>query len=370
METQWVGNAVWRWLTFLILILVALAVGRLGRLLLEQGATRVRKQNRDTLAVLLHALAKPIVLLTFTAVLWLCVKGEVLVLPESLLSVAITVIRVLGAIALGYAVYSLVDLVDYYLHGLAGRTDSKVDDILLPLVGKSVRITVCVLVVVQVVQTLSDRPLTSILAGLGVGGLAVALAGQDTIRNFFGSLVIVADKPFEIGDRIVVEGQDGPVESVGFRSTRIRTLDGHLVTVPNAEMVNKTVRNIGKRPYIKRTANITVTYDTPPEKVDRAVEILKEILDNHEGMHPEFPPRVFFSDFNDWSLNLVMLYWYHPPDYWSYMAFTEKVNRQILRRFNEESIEFAFPSRTVYLAGQAAQDSAGPLGRQQDACSC
>jgi len=215
-----------------------------------------------------------------------------------------------------------------------------------------------VLVIVQIFQTVSDRPLTSIIAGLGVGGLAVALAGQDTIRNFFGSLVIVGDKPFEIGDRIVVEGYDGPVESVGFRSTRIRTLEGYLVTIPNAEMVNKVVCNIGKRPHIRHMANITVTYDTPPEKVDLAVAILKEILHDHEGMHPDFPPRVFFSGFNDCSLSILMIYWYHPPDYWSYMAFTEKVNGEILKRFNDEGIEFAFPTQTIYIAGQdAPQDS-------------
>jgi len=357
-----VGNALWRWMTFCAVILLALAVGRLGRFLLEHAATGFERRKQEARSVLFRSLGKPAIILAFSLGLWLCAQAGILILPEGLQSVSETIIRVLGAIALGYAVYSLVDLVDYSLHQLANRTESKVDDILLPLVGKSVRITILVLVVIQIVQTVSDRPLTSILAGLGVGGLAFALAGQDTIRNFFGSLVIVGDKPFEIGDRIVVEGQDGPVESVGFRSTRIRTLDGHLVTVPNSEMVNKVVRNIGKRPYIRRVANITITYDTPPDKVDRAVEIIKEILDDHEGMHPDFPPRVFFSDFNDCSLNILMIYWYHPPDYWSYMAFTEKVNRQILNRFNAEGIEFAFPSQTVYLAGRDAASRVGTAG--------
>jgi len=207
-----------------------------------------------------------------------------------------------------------------------------------------------VLVIVNVIQQVSGRSITTILAGLGVGSLAIALAGQDTIKNFFGSLVILTDKPFEIGERIVVDNFDGPVESIGFRSTRIRTLDGHQVTIPNSEMVNKSVRNIGRRPYIRRLSNITVTYDTPPAKMRMAVAIIEEILTNHEGMNADFPPRVYFDGFNDTSLNIMMIYWYHPPDYWKYMQFCESVNLRILERFNEEGIDFAFPTQTIYLA--------------------
>jgi MscS family membrane protein len=87
--------------------------------------------------------------------------------------------------------------------------------------------------------------------------------------------------------------------------------------------------------------------------IDRALEILKELLDNHEGMHTDFPPRVFFSEFNADSLNIMVMYWYHPPDYWSYMAFSEKFNKEVFRRFNEEGIDFAFPSQTIYLAGDS-----------------
>jgi MscS family membrane protein len=315
---------------------------------MERAGDRAAGGARELQGVVLKALARASTVMCFTLALWFGLA--MLLLPEAARGVADTVTRVLYAAAVGYAIYCLVDVIDYYLGRVSSRTESKVDDMLAPLVGKSVRITVLVLVVLQVVQALSDKPMTSIIAGLGVGGLAIALAGQDAIKNFFGSLVIVADKPFEMGDRIVVDGHDGPVEKVGFRSTKVRTLDGHLVTIPNAEIMNRTIQNVGQRPYIKRVANITITYDTPAEKVREAVDILKAILDNHEGMDEEFPPRVYFSGFNDCSLNLMMLYWYHPPDYWMYMAFSERVNQEILRRFNEAGIEFAFPTRTLYLA--------------------
>ena len=349
-EISVAGNELWRLVVFFAVVLFSLVAGRLAGFYMEKSAKRYESGRRVLLGIVLGSLAKSMIFIAFA--LGFSLGMAVLSLGEGLKSVLNTVSRVLNAAAIGYATYCLVDVVDHYLSSLARRTVSKVDDMLVPLVGKSVRITILVLVLLQVVQALSDKPITSILAGLGVGGLAIALAGQDTIKNFFGSLVIVADKPFEIGDRIVIEGHDGPVESVGFRSTKIRTLDGHLVTVPNSEMVNKTVQNIGKRRYIKRVANITITYDTPPEKVERAVNILKEILRDQEGMNPDLPPRVFFNDFNDWALNILMIYWYHPPEYWKYLEFTERVNMLILRRFNEEGIEFAFPSQTLYVQNQ------------------
>ena len=232
-----------------------------------------------------------------------------------------------------------------------GCDTDAMDDMLAPMVRKSLRVTIVVLTLLQIATTLSDKPLTSVLAGLGVGSLAIALASQETLKNFFGSLVIFADKPFELGDRIVVGEFDGPVESVGFRSTRIRTLDGHVITIPNGELANKMIKNISRRPYIKRVANITITYDTPPEKVQRALDIIREILNNHEGMNPDFPPRIYFNEFNDASLNILVIYWYTPPDYWKAMEFGENFNMELLRRFNAEGIEFAFPTQTLYLAG-------------------
>jgi len=362
------GNELWRLVVFFVAVLLSLSIGRLAKLFIDRAARRAQDRGRELTGVLLSALARPVVLVTlvFGLALWFQ-SGAVLHLAEGLRSLLDACMRILTAVAAAYVLYSLVDVVDYYLDKLARGTEGKVDDILAPLVGKSVRITIAVLVILNVAQVVSGKNITTILAGLGVGGLAIALAGQDTIKNFFGSMVILGDKPFEIGDRVIIDGHDGPVESVGFRSTRIRTLEGHLVTVPNSQIVNGTVLNIGKRPYIRRTANITITYDTPPAKVRRAIEILKEILENHEGNDPEYPPRVFFSEFNDCALNILVIYWYHPPDYWAYREFSERVNLQILERFNEEEIDFAFPTQTVYLANDDRRQLAlRMLGEEND----
>lgn len=348
-QTRVAGHELWKVLFFFSVILLALIAGKAARFFMEQAARHSRAKAKATLGLVFTALSRPAAMAALTLGWWLGTAALTNLSP-ALRNAVDTIGYILNALVIGYALYSLVDVVDHYLLNLARKTESKVDDVLAPLVGKSIRITVFVLVLVNVIQQVSGKSITTILAGLGVGSLAIALAGQDTIKNFFGSLIILADKPFEIGERIVVDNHDGPVESIGFRSTRIRTLEGHQVTIPNSDMVNKTVKNIGKRPYIRHLANISITYDTPPEKVRQALEIIRDILGNHEGLHPEFPPRVFFNSFNDSSLNILMLYWYHPPEYWKYLQFAERVNMQILERFNAAGIAFAFPSRTVYLA--------------------
>jgi MscS family membrane protein len=256
-----------------------------------------------------------------------------------------------ATVALVWFAYNLVHLIDERLKRWAAGSESTIDDMLMPLIGKTLRVFILLVGGMVVLQNLTGVEIGPLLASLGIGGLAVALAAKDSIANFFGTLTILFDKPFQVGERVVIDSHDGVVENVGFRSSRIRTLAGHLVTIPNEKLVNSTVENIGKRPNIRWLADFGLTYDTPPEKVEAAVAILREVLDNHEGMHPDFPPRAFFNGFRDWSLNIMVVAWYHPADWWGYSAWLERTCLTILRRFREAEIDFAFPSRTVYVAG-------------------
>ncbi len=342
------GNEIWRVLLFFVIILASFVAGRIARHLLQAAASKAENKKPALLPAELRALASAAGFLAFA--IGLLLGKDFLLMNERVASLAQSVTDVLFILALAWMAYCQVDVVNEWMVRVTSKTASKMDDMLVPLVRKSLRVTIVVLAILQVATTLSDKPVTSLLAGIGVGSLAIALASQETLKQFFGSLVIFADKPFELGDRIVVDGHDGPVEEVGFRSTRIRTLEGHLVTIPNGELANKTILNIGRRPYIRRLMNLTITYDTPPEKVQRAMEILKELLKDHEGMRPDFPPRVAFNEFNNSSLNILVIFWYHPPNYWDFMKFSEQLNLEILRRFNAEGIEFAFPTQTLYLA--------------------
>lgn len=207
--------------------------------------------------------------------------------------------------------------------------------------------------------------LVPLIAGVSVGGLAFALAAKPTLGNLLGGVLIFADKPFSVGHRVLIGKHDGVIEDIGLRSTRMRTLDGHLVSLPNDTVCNSDIENIARRPHIKRMLNVTLTYDTPPEKIVRAIEILRQLLSVEEdgGKSPEelrrpgndrinqgdFLPRVYFNDLNADSLNLMVIYWFDPPDYWDYLEHATWVNLQILERFAAEGIDIAFPTQTVEL---------------------
>jgi MscS family membrane protein len=259
--------------------------------------------------------------------------------------------QALAAIALAYALFRLVDVVEHYLQRWIGKTKTKLDDMLVPVIRKSLRATIAIIAALWIADGILDAEIRAILVSAGVGGIAIALAAKDTIANFFGSVTIFADRPFQIDEVIKIADYKGSVEQVGFRSTKMRTREGHLVTVPNSIIVNSMVENIGKRPYIRRISNLTITYDSGQQGAERAVEIIKEVLSNVPEINtdPDYPSRVYFSDFNDWSLNIYMSYWIKPPDYWLYHEVNERVNMEIMKRFEAEKIEFAFPSQTLYI---------------------
>ncbi len=230
-----------------------------------------------------------------------------------------------------------------------------IDAQLIRLTSRVLSIVVAIFILLEGGRNLGI-PLTTLLAGAGVGGLTVALAAQDTLKNLFGSMMIILDRPFRVGERVVTKGYDGVVEEIGLRSTKIRLLTGHLATIPNEEMARTDVENIGRRPHIRRIQDIALPYDTPLDKVDKALAIVRGLLEDHEGMEPDFPPRVYFTQFNRDCLNLRVIYWYHPPNYWDFLAHGEKLNTEIMRQFETEGIRFAMPTTTARMTADS-----GPL---------
>jgi len=351
------GNGVWRFLLVLLVVLVAMAVGRIVQYAINSYALRLqRKRGVSALTLLLKALTNPIYVAIFAAGIFFC-KAALFFDNERGIRTAVgtgwtTIARVTAAIAVAYALYRLVDVIEYYLNRLVGKTETKLDDMLVPIVRKALRITISIIAALLIAENvLGASRVKSLLFSAGIGGIAIALAAKDTIANFFGSITIFADRPFQMNELVRIGDHLGPVEEVGFRSTRIRTLQGHLVTVPNSVIANSMVENVGRRPFIRRTSNITITYDSGHKKAKRAVEIIKEILAGVPEVNtdPEKPPRVYFNEFNDWSLNIYMSYWLKPPDYWLYQQVNERVNLEMMKRFEAEKIEFAFPSQTLYV---------------------
>ena len=343
------GNEVWRFALLFLLIAGAFILGIALKWSFSKTANKLSQKKKPITGIFFSSLSKASTLISLA--IGTDISLQIIKMTPQIRRLFDILSGTFLTVAFAVLAFHLVRIPKRLLEKSASKKGSKLDKAIIPIVTKTLRGLVLLFAAIQLAQILSKQPISSIIAGLGIGGVAVALAAQDTIKNFFGSLLILSDKPFEIGQRVVIDNNDGVVESIGVRSTRLRTLDGHIVTIPNGELANKAVRNIAPRPYIKRTASITLTYDTSPEKVQEAVDILKALLKDHEGMDPAYPPRVFFNEFNDVSLNVLVTLWYHPPDFWSFQTFNEKLNFEILRRFNNAGIEFAFPTQTVFLAG-------------------
>ncbi len=205
-------------------------------------------------------------------------------------------------------------------------------------------------------------PLSTLLASAGVGGLAFALAAQESLKNFFGSIMIYMDKPFRIGERVLVQDYDGVVEEIGLRSTRLRLLNGHQATIPNEEMAATDIENVSRRSHIRRKADLRLPIDTSPEKVEEALEIVRKLLSEHEGYDENFPPRVYFTEILTDSLNIRFFYWYHPAEYWDFLGFSEKLNLDIQKEFRNAGIQLAVP-----LQIRQFEESAAPLQEPESA---
>jgi MscS family membrane protein len=332
-----------------------MVAGRVAQYFVDSMAQRKEKRRGvNVVTLFLKCVSKPISVAVFALGLFVC--KALLVFGEEGINLSIgtywtKIAQAVAAIAFAYAIYRLVDVIEYYLKLWTGKTKTKLDDMLVPIIRKSLRITIAIIGALWIADGILEAEIRTILLSAGVGGVAIALAAKDTIANFFGSITIFADRPFQIDELVKIGEHLGPVEDVGFRSTRVRTLQGHLVTIPNNLVANSIVENVGKRPFIRRTSNITITYDCGHKKAKRAVEIIKEVLANVQEVNTdaEMPPRVYFSDFNDWSLNIYMSYWVKPPDYWVYHEVNERINLEIIKRFEAEQIEFAFPSQTLYV---------------------
>ena len=350
LHARFLGNSLTQWLGVLGVLLASFVAGKIISFCMERQARRL-SEKAAAVAMVLKSLSRPVTLLALGGGLY--VAQLFLTLEMAGKSFRVTWLdfcRTLAVLAAGWSMYRLVDVLEHYLRRWTSKTETLLDDQLVPLVRKTLRVFVVIVAVLFLAQNIFKWDVAALLAGLGIGGLAMALAAKDTLANLFGSVTIFADRPFHMGDRVIISGQDGFVEEVGFRSTRLRLLSGNLLVVPNATVAAEAIENVSQRPAIKRVLDVTVTYDTAPEKLQQGVEIIREMLEARTASFlPDKPPQVFFSDFNAASLNIVVYYWFTPPDWWEYLAFNHDFNMELLRRYNEAGIEFAFPTQTLYV---------------------
>ena len=243
----------------------------------------------------------------------------------------------------------------------AATTESAFDDQLVPIVRKSGRAFFVIVGAVMVVQNLGYS-VTSLVAGLGLGGAALALASKDTVANLFGSVVIFVDRPFQIGDWVEIGDVEGTVEEVGLRVTRIRTFANSLITVPNAQLTTTAVNNWSQMKKRRIKLTVGVTYGTSPEKLLAARDRIRDIILADDRLHHDFY-LVNFFEFGDSSLNFFIYLFTVTTSWADHMQVREDFLLAIMRAFDELGLDFAFPTRTVHLEGLPSGSTlAGALG--------
>lgn len=243
--------------------------------------------------------------------------------------------------------YRLVDVLIEYLQKLALRTESSLDDQLVPLLRKALKTFVIVIGVLFILANF-DFDVTALVAGLGIGGFALALASQDMLKNFFGSIMIFLDRPFQVGDWVVGDKIDGDIEEVGFRSTRIRTFHNSLIYVPNGKLADMTIDNYGERKYRRYKTYLAVTYDTPPESIDAFVEGLRMIVERHPNTRKDYF-NIYLNEFADSSLNILFYIFFEVPSWPEELKARHEINLEIIRLAKKLGIRFAFPTQTLHV---------------------
>jgi len=230
-----------------------------------------------------------------------------------------------------------------YLKPFVIRTESKFDDQLLPIIQQLIAFAIWATAIV-IVLTHIGYDVTALIAGLGIGGLAFALAAKDYIENIFGGISIFTDKPFTVHDRVRVDGFDGTIEEIGIRRSRIRTTNGTLVTIPNAKFINNSVENVSLEPTRKIVLKLGLTYDTTTTGMKQAIESLKQItIDNHKIVQPDC--TAYFETFADSSLIIAFAYYINKE---ADIAQTQSIiNLEIMKRFEDIGLSFAFPTQTI-----------------------
>ena len=348
------GVAVWQFLAAFFLILLGLTIRKLSDVVFTKKIIPLLEKTPFAFDNSLATVAsKPLGYLFLLG----GIAGAFAVLPlpaePNVHGFASGILKILVAADVVWFLFRSVDVGARYLETLAQRSESKLDDQLVPLIRKALKVTIALVCIIWGIQ-LFGYSVSSLVAGLGIGGLAVALALQDTLANFFGSVVIFLDRPFGVGDWIKLGDAEGVVEDIGFRSTRIRTWPTTLVSIPNKTVASATIDNWSKMPKRRVMQTVGVTYETGADQMEQAVSEIREIVKHDEGVDREYLV-IRFTEFGDSSLDILLYYFTKGVALADHLATRERINLAIMRTLERMGLSIAFPTQTLYFEGEVAK---------------
>ncbi|MBF0264233.1 MAG: mechanosensitive ion channel family protein [Gammaproteobacteria bacterium] len=268
-------------------------------------------------------------------------------LPANLLAFLVPISKFMITFSLLLTGYRIVDVLGEHIISNRNIQLTSNDELLIPLITKILRLLVVFAVILFILEFWFNQPPSTVIGALGIGGVALALAAKDTLGNFFGSITVLVDKPFSVGDWIEIGDVEGTVEHVGFRSTRIRTFYNSMITIPNSRMVDSHVDNYGARKYRRIKTYLNLTYDTPPEKIDAFCEGIRELVRLHPFTRKDYY-HVYFNQFADSSLNILLYIFLETPDWSTELRERHNLFLDIIHLSKKLDVSFAFPSQTLY----------------------
>jgi len=338
-------NTILEWLIALGIILGGVVVAKLLYWFTSAVMKKITAKTKTKLDdLLIDKLEKPVIFIVIIAAYYWAISY--LNFPNNGLENLLVKLAAFAlVIDITWMISRILDaVVEEYVVPLAEKSESDFDNQVLPIMRKGIRAVIWIIGIIIGMDNLGID-ITAMIAGLGIGGLALALAAQDMVKNIFGGIMIFLDKPFKIGERIQIDGFDGTVEEVGLRSTRVRTLEGRLLIINNSTFSDNTVVNVSAEHTRKVVLNLGMTYDTTPEKMQRSMDILKEIVIAHPAIETE-DASIGFNAYGDFALGILFVYRIKKEG--DILQTQTEINLEILNRFNAEGLEFAFPTQTIF----------------------
>ena len=348
-ERSFLGFTLWQLIGLAILAVLAWIAQRLLRVFFRGFLVRLASRGSNWAAEELGAAALPA---SWLATVWIFRRFladlRFPVLVNQVLNVLLDL--TLAGIAVWFA-FRAIEAICSRLEAIAARTETNVDDHLVPLARTVLRVGSVVVAFLLIAQS-QGYSITTLVAGLGLGGLAIALAAQDTLANVLGSLAIVGDRPFQVGDWVLVDGYEGTVERVGLRSTRVRTFYDSVVSVPNSKVVNSIVDNMGQRKFRRMKHMLALRYDTDPDRIQAFVDGVRGLILKNPAMRHDYF-EIHLNRFADSSVDILVYCFFRVPNWHEELSERHNFLLSILRLAKEIGVDFAFPTRTLSLEQEA-----------------
>ncbi|MFP4370419.1 MAG: mechanosensitive ion channel family protein [Candidatus Kapaibacterium sp.] len=355
---KFLGLYLWQYFGFFLYVSLAYLFYRVFSWIFGYFVIRVlvRFAKDDIASRYIKPIARP---LSFLLVLLLLkIFIPLLRMPVETGAFVLMLVNSLFPVTLAITAFRLTDFVGELMSRLASKTKTTIDDNIVPMLKRILKVVIVIIGAIYFLEAI-DIAIIPLLAGLSIGGLAFALAAQDTIKHFFGSITIFTDQPFEIGDWIIFDGGEGTVEHVGMRSTRVRTFYNSLISIPNGKLADAKVDNMGRRKYRRYSTNIAITYDTPPDLIEAYVEGLKKIVEEHPATWKEYY-NIYMNSFGDSSLNILFYIFFDVPDWSQELKARHEVILQAIRLADELGVRFAYPTQTLHMETFPGKESLTP----------